>query len=119
MNMQNEICNDVAETNAIEDYYIKKDLINVGSMANIISKGITTAYFETYELILNCVASLTATALAYFWLLKHTKTPFASMRPSKEKQGKHMLKYICICESRAPITRYDAYRLYHEDPRGR
>ena len=120
MKMENEIYNEDAETktSTIEDDCIKKDLIHVGSMAakmilimfavqifftiigetvlNIINIDITTANFETYELILNCVTSLAATFLAYYWILNHTRIPFVIMSPSKEKQGKHMLKYICI-----------------------
>ncbi len=120
MNMENEnYCKDAkTKTSTIEDDCIKKDLIHVGSMAAkmilimfvveiiiaiigeivliIINKDITTADLETYDLILNCVTSLTATIIAYFWILKHANIPSVIMSPSKEKQGKHMLKYICI-----------------------
>lgn len=118
MNIEYDINNEEAKTNSIENYYIKKDLIHVGDMVakmifiilalelfltvigegvlNIINRDITTANLETYELIITCIASLTANVLAYFWLMKRTSTPLVSMRPSNEKQTKYMFKWICI-----------------------
>lgn len=118
MNMEYDIDNEEAKANSIKNYYIKKDLIHVGDMVakmtfimlalelfltmigelvlNIINKNITIANPETYELIVMCIASLTANILAYFWLMERTNIPSTSMRSSNEKQGKYMLKWICI-----------------------